>query len=127
MPAQPYNNDDVAIVKEAILFPYILSTLEHDIKLMKASEMKMGDVYARLLKKAQNDTTTAFYEIKKRMRNNGIKILKEERDSFAAVTYFVVRGYEHNFTMPFRTMKYEIKERLGKYLDVDFRDNKTDP
>lgn len=127
MAAKPYGSEDVEIVKDAVLFPYILSTLEHDIKLMMNSKMKMGDVYARLLRKAQNDATVAFSEVKKRMRNNGIKLLEEKRESDKTVTTFMCRGYQHEFIMPFRTLKYDIKVRLGKYLDVDFSDKKTDP
>ncbi|WP_054029124.1 hypothetical protein [Bacillus sp. FJAT-28004] len=127
MPAKQYNNDDTKIVKDAILFPYILDVLERDIQVIMASNAKMNSVYARLLRKAQNDATTSFYEVKNRMRNAGIKIFEEIREKDAFTTKFVVRGYQHEFKMFWSHLKIEIQTRLAAYLEVDLTDKKTDP
>lgn len=93
---RPLEENEFLLVKEAILFPFILDVLELDIAKMMSSTMKMKEIYARILRKAQNDATKAYYEIKKRMRISGIKILEEKREKDRSITYYLCQGTSMN-------------------------------
>lgn len=127
MAAQMADEKDIEIIKEAILFPYILNTLEHDIRLLMDSNLKMKELYARQLRGLQNKATLVNSDIRKQMRNRGIKILTETREKERFVTEYLVRGYTSNFQMLYTHLKVNIQARLAGLMNVDLGDKTTDP
>jgi len=105
----------------------VLEVLERDIRSMMASNMRMKEVYARLLRKAQNDATRSNYEVKKRMKKAGIKIIEELKEEDKTVTKFLVRGYRHEFKMLWSLVKVEIEIKMAAYMEVNLADPKTNP
>lgn len=122
MTIKPITEDELLLVKEAILFPYILSTLEHDIKLINESELKMKELYVTLFRKAQDNVSAALSLIRKNMRNNGIKLIEEKREKDRATTSYLCRGYQHEYVMVFSHIKTEVAARLEKHLQINMED-----
>lgn len=118
---------DTNIAKEAIIIPYMLEVLERDIKVMMESNLKMKEIYARMLRKAQNNIITARSDLRKQMKARGIKILAEQREEDKLVTEYLVRGYTNKFQMLYVYLRVEVQTRLAYFLKLDLTDKMTDP
>jgi hypothetical protein len=127
MTAKPVGDDDFNLVREAILLPCLYSTIEHDIKIMTKSDMKMGNLYARHLRSIQNKVSESFTNNKKLMWNNGIKIIEDKRVEDRITISFMCRGYQQEMNILIKHLKADIDKRVGLYLNIDESDQLTDP
>jgi predicted nucleotide-binding protein (sugar kinase/HSP70/actin superfamily) len=123
----PISEEELNIVKEAVLSPIILDTLERDLTSIKSSDLKMARVYARMLRKAQNAATRKYYEVKQVLRKRGIKIYEETRDKDQVKAKYLLRGYHHDFGILWPRVRSEVETRIADLIGVELTNIKTDP
>lgn len=114
--------EDLRLVKEYLLLPWLLDAIERDKKKMKAAELKFNQVYMKQLDQAQDAISKDLYEIRKQMRAGGLKVYEQERTDIALQAKYLCRGYHHKTSMLWTYVYAELKVRLAMYLDVDIRE-----
>lgn len=114
--------EDLRLVKEYLLLPWLLDAVERDKKLMKAAGLKFNQVYLKQLDQAQDAISKDLHMIRKQMREQGLKVYEQERGDIALQAKYLCRGYHHKTSMLWTYVYAELKVRLAMYLDVDIRE-----
>lgn len=114
--------EDLRLVKEYLLLPWLLDAVERDKKLMQAAGLKFNQVYLKQLDQAQDAISKDLYEIRKQMREQGLKVYEQERGDIALQAKYLCRGYHHRTSMLWTYVYAELKVRLAMYLDIDIRE-----
>jgi len=107
-----------------MIYPLVLDVLERDIKIIKESKLKYPVIYMMKLKDIQNKISLDAYEIRVKMRNNGIKIFEEKRTVKSLDVGYVCRGYRQPMSILWEKVNTEVQLLLCKYLEIDIADEK---
>lgn len=110
---------EFTLVKQYILLPLLMNTLEHDIKFMEMSPLKMATVYVTQLKQVQKDVHEDLVRVRKQMRAHGLKVYDEKKTRLGTEVQYTCRGYHHPFSMLWSLVRSEIEVLLSGYLGVD--------
>lgn len=111
--------DDLDLVKEFILLPIILDILEKDIQALASSSLKMPTIYIPILRQTQDKITADLAILRKRFRDQGLKVYEQHRTTLGVEALYLCRGYHHKFSMLWGVVKSEIIRKLANYMAVD--------
>ena len=117
-------DEDLKLVRISMIYPLVLDVLERDIKIIKESKLKYPVIYMMKLKDIQNKISLDAYEIRVKMRNNGIKIFEEKRTVKSLDVGYVCRGYRQPMSILWEKVNTEVQLLLCKYLEIDIADEK---
>ena len=116
------NDEDIKIIKEYLLNHLLLEVLERDLNIIKPVNLKMKDVYVKVLRYQRNNTIKQLSEIRKKMRKQGLSIYEEHRDQVKILVKYLCRGYHYEFSMLWPLVKAELQIKLSKMFGIDFSD-----
>lgn len=119
-------DEELSLVKEYLELPFLLDILELDKKKMTDSNMKMGLLYIEKLSQIQNLVTAKLYEVRKKLRNGGIKVIEQIKEDDRMVADYLCRGYRHQITLLWSKVKFDTEVSLAKYLGIDIFDAKKE-
>ncbi|MDF2716562.1 MAG: hypothetical protein K0R28_3487 [Paenibacillus sp.] len=112
------------MVKESILIPLMLDYLESDIQTAQSAGFKLDLILICSLKKVQDDIINEHYEIKKQLRERGIKVLPEARTRLGIEADYLCRGYQHHMTLLWGTVRTETLRKASDYAGVKLTDGR---
>lgn len=113
---RPIDDQDITILREHILLPILLTVFEHDKKKILQGGIKITRPYIAVIDAAMDRVTKDMVAIRKEINKRGIKIVKEQGDSYSIQYEFVCRGLHQVFAMPREFIKAETEVRMTKYL-----------
>jgi len=105
--------EELLLVKEAIILPIMFDLLEKDMQLMKGCYLKMGDLYSHQLHRIQTSVLTQQYALRKEMRERQLKIVQVEQDPFFIRVSYTCRGYQHQMKLLLEVIDANIEVRLA--------------
>lgn len=113
---------ELQLVKQFILLPIILDTLERDIKVMETVPLKMLNIYYQLLRGVQDLVTADLAKVRKSLRDHGLKVYEQRRTNMGVEAAYLCRGYHHHFSMLWGVVRGEVETRLRAYLRIKIKD-----
>jgi hypothetical protein len=112
------SEEELKLIKSAIMFPIILDVLELDIKLLKDSKLKMQQVYAAQLRMLQGFILEDMKTVKREMGKRGIKILVEGKTPTGYKATYICRGYESELSFLSSWIKSMVTVRMCEMMNV---------
>jgi len=110
---------DFTLVKQYILLPLALDVIDHDVRYMQISPLKMTNVYIKNLEQVQRQVHEDLVRVRKQMRAHGLKVYEEKKSKMSIDVKYICRGYHHNFGMLWSLVKSDIEELLAGYMNVN--------
>jgi hypothetical protein len=116
------SDEELSMVKSAVMFPIILDTLEYDIAKMKVSGLKMQAIHVAHLKMLQNNVIEDIKIVKKELRNRGIKIYEEGKTATGYQAKYICRGYKNEMSWLSSHIRSIVIIRLAEMLEIPIQD-----
>jgi len=110
--------EDTLLIKTYLLHVILLDVLERDIRTLGTLALKLPDVYIRGLSGVQNRVIYRLTAIRKDMRNRGIRVYEENRNTKGVEALYLCRGYQRRFFMLWSYVKAETASELCVYLGI---------
>ncbi len=117
--------EELQYVKNFVILPVILDVLERDIKTLGNLQLKMPEIYIRILQSIQNMVLVDLTKIKKISREQGIKVYEQHRTNRGMEASYLCRGYHHTMVILWSIVRTEIKMRLCLYMGLDITGGAT--
>jgi hypothetical protein len=114
--------EELRMVKEAILIPVMLDYLHSDIEAAHSAGFKLDLILIRTLQKVQDDIINEHYALKRELRARGIKLLPENRSRMGVEANYLCRGYEHHMTLLWGTVRTEALKKASQFTGVKLTD-----
>ncbi|MCR2806489.1 hypothetical protein [Paenibacillus soyae] len=108
--------DELELVKHFVLLGIVMRILDHDIRVIAASGMKLPRFYESLLRGIQDRVLLDLADLRRQFRGKGIKIYEEKQEPDGLRAQYVCRGYHHQFFMLWGFVKAESERVLKQYL-----------
>lgn len=108
--------DELELVKHFVLLGIVMRILDHDIRVIAASGMKLPRFYESLLRGMQDRVLLDLADLRRQFRGRGIKIYEEKQEPDGLRAQYVCRGYHHQFFMLWGFVKAESERVLKQYL-----------
>lgn len=107
---------ELELVKRYVLLGIVMRILDHDIRAIGASRMKLPRFYESLLRGMQDRVLLDMANIRRQFREWGIRVYEEKRERDGLHAQYVCRGYHHQFFMLWGFVKAESERVLKGYL-----------
>jgi len=111
------NENDLKIIKEYILLPFLFSVLDRDMKVLFSTELKIKKPYLDLLETCMDQVTKDFTRVKQEMKHHGIQLYEEIKRRDGVYCKYQIKGYHGEFNMLWDYVKGQIEEKLNIYLN----------
>ncbi|RXZ82329.1 hypothetical protein EBB07_11065 [Paenibacillaceae bacterium] len=110
------HSGELESVKRYITLGVALKILEHDIKVVEASNMKLPRLYKSLLRGLQDYVLLEIAALRKQLRKAGIQIYNECKDASGIRAEYVCRGYRHRFSLHWGFIRTEAERLIKQHL-----------
>lgn len=115
----PLNADFAAdAIKQYVLLEMILRIIDHDLKAIGRSQIKLPRLYESMLRAVQDRVLLDMADQRRMFRKGGIKIYEELQQQDGLLAKYVYRGYHHQIFMLWTFVKVECERVLKKYMSV---------
>lgn len=118
-PAQPkppeQSDDELEAVKQYVLLGIAVRVLDHDIRVVDSSRMKLPRFYESILRGLQDRVLLELAALRRMFRTSGIKVYEERREAEGLEAAYLCRGYHHRFTMPWSFVRAEVERLLKRF------------
>lgn len=107
--------EELELVKRYVLLGIVIRILDHDIRVIGVSGMKLPRFYESVLRAVQDRVLLDLAATRKQFRESGIKVYEERRERDGLHAAYVCRGYHHRFFMLWGFVKGESERLLKRY------------
>jgi hypothetical protein len=125
-PAPLQTEEEIQMVKDCIIAPVLLDVLEHDMKALTLTDLKLPNIYRKKFRAMQKEVSRDLSNLRQMLRKHGIKIYSEARLREHLEAHYKCRGYDHEMVLTWDTIKAEVEIRLSQFLNVSL-DEEDDP
>ncbi|MGO4544528.1 hypothetical protein AB4Z29_07005 [Paenibacillus sp. 2TAB23] len=108
--------EELELVKRFVLLGIVMRILDHDIRVIGTSAIKLPRFYESMMRGMQDRVLLDLAVIKREFRQTGIKVYEERRQKDGLHAEYVCRGYHHRFFMLWGFVKAESERVLKQYL-----------
>lgn len=108
--------EEMQMVKQSLILPLVMDVLAHDIRVLQSSPAKMNDLYVRHLRQLQDVVSLELYHMRRQLRQQGIKVFRQERAKQGLQAEYLCRGYRYNFEMLWSVVKAEVEVALDAIM-----------
>lgn len=108
--------EELVLVKRYVLLGIVMRILDHDIRVIGKSAIKLPRFYESMLRGMQDRVLLDLTAIRRQFRETGIKVYEENRDEGGLHARYICRGYHHGFFMLWGFVKAESETLLKRYL-----------
>lgn len=117
---------DLQHVKQAVLYPVLMDVLERDMQTLNTLQLKMPRIYISSLRRTQDQINADLVQVRRHLRERGIKIYEMKRTAEGLDARYVCRGYHHHFSMLWSLVRAEVESRLAAYMQVPLANPQQD-
>jgi len=115
-PAQPGEAlDTLDTVRRYVLLSIVVRILDHDIRVVGASQLKLPRFHESMLRGIQDRVLLDLAATRKSFRSSGIKVYEERRKADGLAVAYVAKGSHRQFTMPWSAVRAEAERLLRGY------------
>ncbi|MGE7718062.1 hypothetical protein [Priestia megaterium] len=114
--------DESKLVKDFILLPLLLDVVENDRGILCSAALKMPVISNALIDRLQKAALADLAQVRKKMRERGLKVYEERKTGLGIEVEFRCRGYHHKLSMLWGLVEAEIEQRSFTYLGLDIAD-----
>ncbi|GGG15841.1 hypothetical protein [Paenibacillus abyssi] len=107
--------EELETLKRYVLLGIVLRILDHDIRVVGSSKMKLPRLYESILRGLQDHVLLDLAALRRQFRSSGIKIVDERRDADGLTAEYICRGYHHRFFMLWGFVRSEAERLLKNY------------
>jgi hypothetical protein len=107
--------EELDIIKRYVLLGIVVRILDHDIRIVGASAMKLPRFHESVLRGLQDRVLLELAGLRRQFRDVGIKVYEEKRDPDGLTAKYVCRGYHHSFSMLWGFVRAEAERLLKSY------------
>ncbi|WP_246070598.1 hypothetical protein [Paenibacillus kobensis] len=107
---------ELELVKRYELLGIVMRILDHDIRVVSRSGMKLPRLYESILRAVQDRVLLDLAALRKQFRDAGIKIYEELQEKDGLHAKYVCRGYHHQFSMVWGFVKAESERLMKTYF-----------
>ncbi|MDO7905230.1 hypothetical protein Q5741_02230 [Paenibacillus sp. JX-17] len=111
--------EELLLVKEAAILPYMFDVLERDIAMLRQAALKLPEPYIARLQAAQNRVLERQLQLKQLFRQGDIRIIEARRTEFSLQVEYKCRGYTHRMELLWEIVRADIEIRLADELHID--------
>ncbi len=108
--------EELALVKRYVVLGIVMRILDHDIRVIGQSTIKLPRFYESMLRGVQDRVLLDLAALRKSFRELGIRVYEENRETGGLHTKYRCRGYHHRFFMLWGFIKAESERLLKQYL-----------
>lgn len=116
--------EETKLIRQSLILPIVLDVLAHDIRVLQHSSAKMNAVYVRYLHALQDQVSLSLYQLRRRMKRHGIKMLEQKRGKLGLEVEYICRGYEHRVTILWAVVRGEVELVLETLTHTGAADKK---
>jgi len=109
------SEEELEAVKRYVLLGVVVRILDHDIRVVDSSSMKLPRFYESMLRGLQDRVLLELAALRKTFRTAGIKVFEERREPEGLTAEYLCRGYRHRFTMLWSFVRAEAERLLKRY------------
>jgi len=113
--------EEMRMVKQSLILPIVLDVLAHDIRVLQGSAAKMNGLYVKYLNTLQDKASLELFHLRRQLRQQGIKVFRQERAKMGLEAEYLCRGYQHPFMMLWSVVKAEVEETLDILMNDSSR------
>jgi len=113
-PAQ--SEAELRLVKRYVLLGIVMRILDHDIRVVSGSGMKLPRLYDSVLRAIQDRVLLDLAAFRKQFRDAGIKIYEERQEKAGLQVQYACRGYHHQFSIVWGAVKEESERLMKTYF-----------
>ncbi|MFC6332546.1 hypothetical protein ACFP56_07900 [Paenibacillus septentrionalis] len=103
-------------IKQYVLLEMVLRIIDHDVRAIGNSNIKLPRLYESLLRGIQDRVLLDMADLRRMFRKNGIKIYEEIQGKEGLLAKYVCRGYHHELFLLWGFVKVECERVLKQYL-----------
>ncbi|MFD1953479.1 hypothetical protein ACFSL6_04640 [Paenibacillus thailandensis] len=107
--------EELELVKRYLLLGIVMRILDHDIKAIGRTPIKLPRLYESMLRGVQDRVLLDLAAIRQQFRKGGIKVYEQLQESDGLRARYVCRGYHHQFFMLWGFVKAESERVLRRY------------
>jgi len=120
MAAPMMSNEDYSLIKSFLIIPVVLSVFERDSQIIgKFAMLKTPDPYVDVIQSGMQRATTVLAEVRRELRNHGIKVYEVVRTAKGIEAKYQCRGYHSEFSMLWSLVQADVSVRMRAYMGLD--------
>ena len=108
--------EEADAVKQYLLLGFVMKIIDHDIKVIQKSTIKLPRLYETVLRAVQDNVLLDMADYRRQFRQSGIKIYEELQEKDGLLAKYVCRGYHHQIYMLWDFIKVECERVLKQYM-----------
>lgn len=108
-------DEELESVKRYVLLGIVVRILDHDIRVVGSSKLKLPRFHETMLRGIQDRVLLELAAIRKSFRISGIKVHQELREADGLTVVYVCRGYHHRFSLLWGFVRAEAEQLLKSY------------
>lgn len=108
--------EEADTVKHYLLLGFVMKIIDHDIKVIQKSTIKLPRLYETVLRAVQDNVLLDMADCRRQFRKAGIKIYEEQQEKDGLLAKYVCRGYHHQMYMLWEFVKVECERVLKQYM-----------
>jgi len=108
--------EEADAVKHYLLLGFVMKIIDHDIKVIYKSTIKLPRLYETVLRAVQDNVLLDMADCRRQFRKSGIKIYEELQEKDGLLAKYVCRGYHHQIYMLWEFIKVECERVLRQYM-----------
>jgi hypothetical protein len=109
-------DEELESVRHYVLLGIVVRILDHDIRVVGSSKMKLPRFHESMLRGVQDRVLLELAAVRKSFRISGIKVYEELREADGLTASYVCRGYHHKFTMQWSFVRAEAERLLKSHI-----------
>jgi hypothetical protein len=114
------SNDERDLVKRHIILPYVVKTLEHDIKVIQDLKLKSVEAYVKVLDFLIVGLLKEVNVVRKELREQNIKVYEVSRDSKMGHWEYILRANRHEIGFMWNIVRAEVEIHLMDKLGLKY-------
>ncbi|KOP64340.1 hypothetical protein AMS62_03015 [Bacillus sp. FJAT-18019] len=114
--------EELILVKDYILLPLLLDVVENDQSILSTAALKMPVITNVLINRLQTAALADLTQVRKNMRDLGLKVYEQKKTHLGVEVEFLCRGYHHDLSMLWGLVDTEIEQKAYTYLGLDIAD-----
>ncbi|SMF88104.1 hypothetical protein SAMN05661091_4118 [Paenibacillus uliginis N3/975] len=114
--------EETKLVKDYTLIPLLLDVLEKDRAILCVSDLKTSEMTNVIIDHLQAAALGDLAQVRRDMRECGLKVYEERRTKLGIEVEFICRGYHHKLSMLWGLIEAEVIQRSYTYLGLNISD-----
>jgi hypothetical protein len=119
MTPQSVSKEDHSLVKAGVLLPVMLEFIQSDVSALNKQGIHLAEFGVKTLQAAEQELITEHLNVRKELRQRGIKIFGEEKTKLGVNANYIIRGYRHHISVLWGLVRTEALLKASQYAGVD--------